>query len=223
MKINCAYFLAAVHFVINLLPIPLIVLTPIWCWGIIDNSHTDNITTMGETDIGYVSCAFDRHDMDVLVWFALIITSLCCLVNLISVFVPAVLLSYLVLALPILAFIIIASISNAVGHIDISRRFDDGWSSYSDNPLYPDVSCSAGYSRVIYDGLFNETDCVYFDKLGDSGEYLTICCAEIDESCGDMNYYQDEFVRWFTIGVTPVMLLLGLSHLMWLRALVSSR
>ena len=101
-------------------------------------------------------------------------------------------LGLIVLSVPI----IFAIACGALYSIYNYNIFTNKWSEYSDDILYPDVACSSGYSRVLYDGLFNETGCTYFQKYGNN-EYLTICCANFDTDCQSIIHSAHEFMIYF--------------------------
>ena len=91
--------------------------------------------------------------------------------------------------------------------------YNEGWQDYEDNDIYPVFECDEGYEKVFYNGLYNSTGCVYFNKIGRPEDYLTICCADYDESCEDTHDAFDRYIIAYSVGIVVIIISLVLSSI----------
>lgn len=75
------------------------------------------------------------------------------------------------------------------------KSWNSGWGEYSNNNVYPSISCDGYDYKVEYDGLYNSTECNVYQKYH-SDEYVSHCCASIDYVNVDENSIDSMYLEY---------------------------
>lgn len=200
--------LKSLALIMNVIPLGVTIAMMVYVLPLIDSSIAYESIVVNDSSVGSVVCKIGG---DKSVSFKLISTGLImgCVAGFSGIFHP---MAYII---HVFTFgLLISSMSLFIdGYTYTWENFSNGWLAYVSNPLYPSITCNNGYDKIIYDGLYNSSDCAHFEKYG-SSDYLTICCTKIATTCGDLDIVWDFIIKWIISGITVGMGFFTISAIM---------